>query len=525
MNTIRTLACSVVCLASSSLAYTQDQKLPEPDSTALQRAEGLIKGIYRTDYAKKFPSEMRELATKLINKALETRDDPAARFVLYREAAELAAKSGDFAGALMLIDELGSEFDADMGALKFRVLKAAAGSTPPVPPKLLCEAALYAMPDAFASNNPAITEDLIAIAAETAAKTKSPELQASVTARRAELKDVLQDFEKYRAALVTVQAKPQDPEANLIVGKYACFIKGDWKRGLTHLSQGSDPTLKALATRDLAKPVESAAQVELADAWWDVGELTAAHAKRQVLGRAAYWYSEASPRLGGLTLSKARDRVTKTYTQYPGLEPGSAAAASVFAPYAGLWELRYANTTFRRYLFDIHGNFYTLADSKVYRSRLIPSGEQMLLYRDRVTLEKFTVRDGELLGEHFHPPSRLTTTAIGKKKELPERKSGAAAATGNFRDISGNWLATQSDKSYRIYMFGPKGTGVFFTQDDAFVGTLTRKDDHIVFECNDDKICRIKPVAGGLRIDVFTPASTYPGSEPGVVATAVRLSR
>lgn len=281
--------------------------------------------------------------------------------------------------------------------------------------------------------------------------------------------------------------------------------------------------------RELAKPVESVAQVELADAWWELAEPASPHAKRQIVGRAAYWYSEALPKLGGLTLAKARDRLTKAYTQYPGLEQGSAGAASVFAPYAGMWEVRYTNSAFRRYLFDSRGNFYFMRDFKIYKSRLVPSGpsgDEMQLLFERNKVEKIVIKDGELFIQHFNPPTKMTATGIGKKKELPEKKAGVVVAgTPNFRDLAGIWLATQSDKSYRIYVFGPKGSGLFMTQDAAYEGTLTRKEDHIIFDCNDDKICRIKPVAGGLRIDTFYPATTYPGSEPGVVATALRLSR
>ena len=39
------------------------------------------------------------------------------------------------------------------------------------------------------------------------------------------------------------------PPANLTVGKYYCFQKGDWEKGLPMLALGQDETLKALPPR------------------------------------------------------------------------------------------------------------------------------------------------------------------------------------------------------------------------------------------------------------------------------------
>jgi hypothetical protein len=523
-------ACSSILVAGA--AFGQEKKLEEPDAAALARAEQTIKKLYRID-SHKFASDMHDLAVKLISQAMETQDDHAARFVLYREAAALAAKSGDFVGAMAVLDELGQQFDTDLGALKVGAIKAAATAGKTASPKALCASALDVAADAFGANDPNIARELIDTAASIAEKLKSEELKARVEVRRKQLKQVLEVFAKYRTALRKVESNPADADANLVVGRYACLIKGDWNRGLSLLARGADATMKALANRDMKNPEDASEQVELADAWWDVGESADEIYRRQALGRAAYWYSEAIPRLQGLTLAKARDRVRTIYVRYPGLEPGSSSGASVFAQYSGVWEIRYANTARRYYVIDMRGNALLLNHGSVSFGRLTPisDGEQMrlvfpLLPKERGRTEQFSVKGGELLVQHFNPPTRLSTTGVGPRRDLPEKRPNSAKLpTTNMRDIAGIWICTHSNKLVRVYVLGPKGTGMIVSEDRIDEGTLIRKEDHILLDCNDNKLDRIKLIAGKLRIDSFDPASTYPSASPAAVGTALRVSR
>src|SRR5690349_7445059 len=98
MSTLRALAVTLIGLALASLAQAQEQKLPEPDAAALSHAESTVKRLFRTEYAKTGANDMHDLAIKLVSQAAQTVDDPAARFVLYREAAELGVTSGDLVG-------------------------------------------------------------------------------------------------------------------------------------------------------------------------------------------------------------------------------------------------------------------------------------------------------------------------------------------------------------------------------------------------------------------------------------------
>ena len=103
---------------------------------------------------------------------------------------------------------------------------------------------------------------------------------------------------------------PDNAQANLTLGRWLCFSGDDWPAGLPYLVKGSDAALAALARRDLAAPPTPAAQVDLADAWWDLAQAKAGPDREHLLGRAAYWYKQAQPNVhGGFTELKINKRV------------------------------------------------------------------------------------------------------------------------------------------------------------------------------------------------------------------------
>ena len=99
-------------------------------------------------------------------------------------------------------------------------------------------------------------------------------------------------------ATATLKEKPDDPEANLALGKYRCFNRGDWDKGLPMLAKGDDGKLKALAEKDIAGAASAKEQAKLADAWWNVSR-----------GRAIYWYEQALPGLAGLEKDRVEKRI------------------------------------------------------------------------------------------------------------------------------------------------------------------------------------------------------------------------
>jgi hypothetical protein len=102
------------------------------------------------------------------------------------------------------------------------------------------------------------------------------------------------------AAKRKLQDAPDDPEANLILGSFLCFVKEDWPKGVRHLAKGSNPVLKALADREVAFAAQGADPTgcaSLGDGWWQFAEKGSAKNKLRILEHAAGFYEKALPGL------------------------------------------------------------------------------------------------------------------------------------------------------------------------------------------------------------------------------------
>jgi hypothetical protein len=103
---------------------------------------------------------------------------------------------------------------------------------------------------------------------------------------------------------------PDNAQANLTVGRWLSFSGDDWPAGLPLLAKGSDAALAGLAKRDLAAPTAAAAQIELADGWWDLAQSKNGPDHVHLTGRAIYWYQQAKPNIhGGFTELKINRRL------------------------------------------------------------------------------------------------------------------------------------------------------------------------------------------------------------------------
>ncbi len=96
-----------------------------------------------------------------------------------------------------------------------------------------------------------------------------------------------------QAALATLREKPEDPQANLLVGRYLCFVKGAWDQGIPLVALGSDEGLKAIAQRELEGTDGYHEQVEIGDGWWELADAHEGQEKEAMLLRAGSWYREA----------------------------------------------------------------------------------------------------------------------------------------------------------------------------------------------------------------------------------------
>jgi len=286
------------------------KKLPEPDATAQKNAEREVRELFRADYAKKSAADKRALAKKLFDLANQTKDDENARFILYREAQDLALQAGDFDLAGRASEEMGRHYAVNIGALRNALLSTLAKNARAPEEFKSLAAALLTLADEALAREDLDTADKAAVqAAQLARRAKEIPLVSRADARVKEIGELKALTDRLRRAREALAADSKDPLANLTIGRYLCLAKAEWDQGLPHFAQSSDAALKALAARDLARPGASAEQMAVGDGWWDQGEKESGEAREACRERAAYWYERAREGLSGLNRTRIEKRL------------------------------------------------------------------------------------------------------------------------------------------------------------------------------------------------------------------------
>lgn len=306
------LAFACIFLAVGPLVA--DERAKVPDAKDQEKAEAVIKDLFKAEYSKTKAADKLELATKLFEQGVETKDDPASRFVLLRESMNLAAAAGDLTQALKAGDELSHDFEVNVAELKVGVFEKLAPAVKGADEnKSLTDDILTAVNEAIQADDFDTAERLLKVADASARKSKNLALVSTVSARGKDVTRLRSEFARVKEALAALDKKPNDAEANSVAGKYFCFVKGNWDKGLVMLAQGKDAKLKQLAEKDSATPEKPAEQMELAEAWYDLATSpdTDSSSKIQLQLRALNWYEQAVGGLTGLTKTKAEKRIAE----------------------------------------------------------------------------------------------------------------------------------------------------------------------------------------------------------------------
>ena len=303
----------MVIAAAALLGQEAAKKAKIPDDKAQAEAMALVREVYKEEYGQATTAEKKaELAEKLLHKARDSKDDPTNQFVLLRVARDLAAQAGDCDTAFHAIEEMAAAFSIDTLEMNVQALTKAASVTKKTDgQEQIVEAALTVINQAVAQDKYDVADRLGRLALTAAHKARDAALVRRTQARIKEIATAAKAFEEVEAAMKTLEEKPLDAEANLVVGKHLCFMKGNWKQGRSMLALGGDAALKALAMKEMQGPADAAEQVKLGDAWWNVAEKETVAAKKNLQARAGYWYKKALPELSGLVKDKVEKRLAE----------------------------------------------------------------------------------------------------------------------------------------------------------------------------------------------------------------------
>ncbi len=323
------LAVVASLMAACLSAWGADKKSPVPDDAAQTESLKLVKEVYGSELiAAKTADQKKALAKKLLEKAAGIQDDPTGKFVLLKASKNVATQALDAETAFAAIDTMADSFEVDVWKLRTSE-----------PNSLTQKARLASEHDAIAGLALGLVEQSLAgdqfdtamqlgnLALEEARKTHNLKLLRQAQSRLADVQQRAKVREEAKAAMATLDKTPDDPEANLVVGKYECYVKGDWDKGIPKLALGRDEDLKSLATKELKGAATANEQVKLGDAWWDLAEKQEGAAKSPMRQRACSWYQKAMPGFSGLIKDKIEKRLANA-TAAPAIEVEGGAARS-----------------------------------------------------------------------------------------------------------------------------------------------------------------------------------------------------
>jgi hypothetical protein len=317
--------------SSAIISGGEVKKSPVPSAAAQTKVEALIRELYEKEYAKaaKDRAARAQLALTLLQEGRETNDDRTGRFVLFREARDLAANAGDAPTALQAIADLAQDFavaEAEILRMKIQALnvasKAKAGAEAY---QMVVDSAQVLAQEAVAADDYEAALELLASAEAAARKLKIVSLVSAVRKRQEEVQAAQKTYSRWKKFADTLRKDPSDAAANLEMGRYFALLKGNWDKGLVLLARGSDSALKKAAAMDLEVPKDAAQQAELADKWLQISRKHKGSMAVHLLLRAFHWDVQALAGLDG----EARKRVEKRMEEITKLLPPEYRAGEI----------------------------------------------------------------------------------------------------------------------------------------------------------------------------------------------------
>jgi hypothetical protein len=287
-----------------------------PPAEAIQSAEAQLKEAHKDQLATATKGDARtalvEQFLRLANSTSATED----RFACFALATQLAVEAKDLPLALRAIAAWRDAFDLEPEATE----KKAIGSIVELA-KSQAERKETAMLLASTMDEQMLTEHydvahlLLDATLAMLTKMREPVMLKELKNREVEMKTWTKLWSEAHEAKATLAAMPDDAAANLTMGRYLCLVRNDWQAGSQHLIRGSDTLLQSAANKELAAPVSAEAQMELADAWWHIGDQekdkSSVFPKIVWQDHAASWIRVALPELPAAARNKTQAKMTQ----------------------------------------------------------------------------------------------------------------------------------------------------------------------------------------------------------------------
>lgn len=308
-------------VAETATSSPEKKRLPLPSDPEVDQARKAIRDIFKAEIAAaKKPEEKVPLAKKIYDQALAD-GEPLGRYAMLVEAAALGADGGNaqqvelasrLVASLFEVNEFNWSADIWDAAQKRQPTPAIAKAIVPVLIKLVDDAVAE---EAFDS-----AKRLMDLALAYGRRAQDPATTQNANDRNKRYIAERQLYDTLAKARATLEATPDDPDANLLLGKHLCFVQDEWETGLPLLAKGKDPVFKELAAQSIPAPTEIAEVLTLGDKWWAKSEKPTA-IKRELQVGAVHWYKIVQSAVTGIDKAKVDKRIADSAAALVGIKP------------------------------------------------------------------------------------------------------------------------------------------------------------------------------------------------------------
>lgn len=318
---------------SSDTTPVASQDPPEPEPTTPDAAAGLhpipsadeqASALLRVDEAFNVEQadtreKKAELAKRLLDTSAKARETPLDQFGLLDRGQQLAIAAEDVPLALRLIAAKGDAFDIDLLSEQASVLSQIAESA--------LEVGLVAslVDEGWKIFDSAVAAERFDIADRSINALHTKIDQEPWQPHAEQISDRHKEWQAIRKALASLEANPDDPNANAIVGRWYLDI-GEYEKAFPYMAKIQHEAISSLAKAELTPPDVAEEQATLGDRWWDQAEsATDSALKKAFRARAIHWYKQARPKLNSVVLS---EKIANRLGEVVASPPGTAAPVS-----------------------------------------------------------------------------------------------------------------------------------------------------------------------------------------------------
>ncbi|MGB7324827.1 MAG: hypothetical protein WBD31_08135 [Rubripirellula sp.] len=304
---------------------------PVPSDDEIDAAMSLVRELYKEKYSSaKTTADRVSLADQMKADGYETDDDPVGRFAVWKVARGIYVKEGLLPPALEIIDRIADQYDGfDQAETITETIISSSENVSGSKVAPFVSVAIETITDLEDAHQyqPAIRigEALADRFGDRIPRNTRKEL----TSIQERLVAGLSRWKAYQAAKQTLEATPDDPRSNQIVGTYLCLIQRQWPEGLPFLASGPEAPITTTAQSEMEPDKDVTTATELADAWHDLGQLMPdAEMRDSVLLHSMDWYTAAQGAASGLIRKKIDLRLDELLAIYPNQDTNMAIAIS-----------------------------------------------------------------------------------------------------------------------------------------------------------------------------------------------------